>query len=202
MCPCPCQERGEENTRNFYTRLLGIKKYFVYFGYGSNMSAEGMASKGLHPLNDFRAILKDYRLAFNLSVSSLADPSFANVIPDPGHEAVRVRVRVRVSNEAASPSPVTPAPDPRHKSGRSTASPSSSTSLISRSSTGWKGSTSACPSSCWPTQTTADTNSKGSATSGPRSWRKSFRSRVMRNQPSTQHHNPWCNSVVRRRAEP
>jgi len=66
--------------------MLSIKKYYVYFGYGSNMSAEGMASKGLHPFNDFRVILKDHRLAFNLAVGSLADPSFANVVPDPGHE--------------------------------------------------------------------------------------------------------------------
>jgi len=50
------------------------------------MSAEGMASKGLNPLNSFRAILKDYRLAFNLGVGSLCDPAFANVVPSPGDE--------------------------------------------------------------------------------------------------------------------
>jgi len=77
---------GEEETRRYYETLLGIRKYFVYFGYGSNMSAEGMASKGLKPLNSFRAILKDYRLAFNLSVGSLCDPAFANVVPSPGDE--------------------------------------------------------------------------------------------------------------------
>jgi len=67
--------------------VLCNTKMYVYFGYGSNMSPEGMASKGLTPLNNFRAILKGYRLAFNLAVpSSLVDPSYANIVPSEGDE--------------------------------------------------------------------------------------------------------------------
>ena len=87
----PCHRRlhreGEDATKEFMDNVLCNTKMYVYFGYGSNMSPEGMASKGLTPLNNFRAILKGYRLAFNLAVpSSLVDPSYANIVPSEGDE--------------------------------------------------------------------------------------------------------------------
>ena len=53
-------------------------------GYGSNMSPEGMASKGLKPLHSSRAILKDWKLSFNMRYIGLCDPAMAYVEPCPG----------------------------------------------------------------------------------------------------------------------
>ena len=54
------------------------------FGYGSNMSPEGMASKGLTPLRSRRAILDDWKLSFNMRYAGLCDPAMANVEPCAG----------------------------------------------------------------------------------------------------------------------
>ncbi len=41
--------------------------------------------------------VEDYRLAFNLAVKSLSDPSFANIVPAPGEEVHGIAI---VFNEA------------------------------------------------------------------------------------------------------
>lgn len=86
-----------------YSLQIAQSRLSVYFGYGANMSPEGMhinmhhrwcqlcltgmQSKGLTPIRSYRAVLKDYRLAFDLTVKhSACDPSFANVVPCEGKE--------------------------------------------------------------------------------------------------------------------
>jgi len=82
-----------ETARNFLMSLIAQSRLSVYFGYGANMSPEGMQSKGLTPIRSYRAVLKDYRLAFDLTVKhSACDPSFANVVPCEGKEVHGVAI--------------------------------------------------------------------------------------------------------------
>ena len=81
-----------EGAREALEQQLGAGTLSMYFGYGSNMSPEGMASKGLTPLRSYRAVLHGYQLCFNLRTVGLCDPSFANVEPCAGAEVHGVAI--------------------------------------------------------------------------------------------------------------
>jgi len=81
-----------EGAREALEQQLGAGTLSMYFGYGSNMSPEGMASKGLTPLRSYRAVLHGYQLCFNLRTVGLCDPSFANVEPCEGAEVHGVAI--------------------------------------------------------------------------------------------------------------
>src|SRR4051812_48069037 len=47
-------------------RLRGRSAIFWYFGYGSNMNLSSMRAKGVHPSQSERAVLRGWRLRFNV----------------------------------------------------------------------------------------------------------------------------------------
>lgn len=59
---------------------------FYYFGYGSNMSATSLKAKGVEPLSAEPAILKDWKLAFNIPDFFLIEGGTGNIIPAEGEE--------------------------------------------------------------------------------------------------------------------
>lgn len=57
---------------------------FYYFGYGSNLNAVGMRSKGVHAISSRPAVLKHWRLAFNINHPYSFEGKVANVVPSSG----------------------------------------------------------------------------------------------------------------------
>lgn len=54
---------------------------FYYFGYGSNMSITSLKAKGVEPLSAEPAILKDWKLAFNIPDFFLIEGGTGNIVP-------------------------------------------------------------------------------------------------------------------------
>lgn len=59
---------------------------FYYFGYGSNMNAHSLRAKGVEPLSAEPAVLKDWKLTFNIPDFFHIEGGTGNVVPDPGNE--------------------------------------------------------------------------------------------------------------------
>ncbi|MDA0822462.1 MAG: gamma-glutamylcyclotransferase [Proteobacteria bacterium] len=59
---------------------------FHYFGYGSNLSWAGLRSKGVEPSSAEAAVLREWRLAFNINHPFAFEGKVANVVPAIGHE--------------------------------------------------------------------------------------------------------------------
>lgn len=77
-------KNGEEATVSQIKKYIQGAEYHLYFGYGSNMSLEGMVTKKLQPVRFIRAKLHHWKLIFDMHVlNSRCDPSFANVVPQP-----------------------------------------------------------------------------------------------------------------------
>ena len=67
------------------------------FGYGSNMDVESVANKkGVEVLDHAPAVLKDYRLCFNLRGYAYAEPAFANVKRQEGREVHGVAFQMTI----------------------------------------------------------------------------------------------------------
>jgi gamma-glutamylcyclotransferase (GGCT)/AIG2-like uncharacterized protein YtfP len=57
---------------------------FHYFGYGSNLNAVGMRSKGVDAVSSRPAVLRDWRLAFNINHPYAFEGKVANIVPATG----------------------------------------------------------------------------------------------------------------------
>ena len=85
--------KGSKETTTRLQKYIQSSNFHLYFGYGSNMSLEGMVTKELQPARFVRARLENWQLIFNMHVlDSMCDPSFANVVAKPGKEVHGVAI--------------------------------------------------------------------------------------------------------------
>ena len=87
------QKKGSKEINTQLQKYIQSSNFRLYFAYGSNMSLEGMVTKDLNPVRFIRAKLDNWQLIFNVHVlDSRCDPSFANVVSNPGKEVHGVAI--------------------------------------------------------------------------------------------------------------